>query len=387
MRMTQISFKKGAFLLSVFTFLGITTVSFAQYNQTTLPWPKTFVGEPDFDYLRNEVIDEYKRKKGQELSKYVSTLDILLNAKEVDPFIPRPRTSDIGRSKYSQDIFERRFTEQKKQRAFSEVYPDIEIGTGLEVHMRSGTVIQAKLISATQAQSLKEKDLVFDIAVAEDGLVVESIKEKSISELFNNLLEEETPSEETAGKQTIDLQKIPSSFNVNNLPEIDKVPEEVKENLTEFALFLDNIIKQAERSKEADLESLDLRPYLKKLILQSVSISPSKYVIINNVRFTEGDRIPLRVAYHQESEDTIENVIETYMPSKTGLPEDVYQKYVQLKETAIKSYKDKKKALMVEDNKEEQTHIISVKIKKIESRKVIFEILGKDYPLEVKFSL
>lgn len=425
MRTIKTYFSKNASALCLLggtALLAISSISaaHAQYDQT-LPWPKTFVGEPDFDFERGEVVEEYKKKKGGEANKYISTLNDLLSAKGIDPYIPRPRTTDIGRSKYSKDVFEQRFGTAKQNKAFREAYPDVEEGTGLEIRTRSGKIVQAQLINDTQAKTLDETNpIVFDIEVAEDGYVVEAFKTESIADTFDSLfVKKDTNGTNDEIEELEAIEGLPSyTLAVNQLPNIENASEEVVENLTEFARFLENIITQTERSKESDLRDLDFREYLSGLVLQSVARSPEKFAIINNIRFVEGDRIPITVSYKKKSADDIEKVIDTYMPSKTGLPQDIYDKYVSLKEAALKKYEndseektpvtDEKFVESGEETKQEEDTLETVEtekkepstqekdnnvqvingfVKRIESRKVILSILDKEYPLHIRFAL
>lgn len=391
MRMIQTYCKKAMYLLFLGTaFVATPSTAFAQYEQG-LPWPKTFVGEPDFDFMRDDVIEEYKKKKGGEAHKYISTLNDLLNAKGVDPYIPRPRTSDIGRSKYSKDVFEQRFGTKEENKPFREVYPDVPLGTGLEVRMRSGNIIQAKLLTDTQAQTLdSENPITFDIEVAEDGYVVETIRTESIAETFDKLfLQENGKSNDERPEDNIkETEALPSySIAVNQLPDIETASEEVVDNLTAFAQFLENIIKQEEKSQKADLKNIDFRQYLSSLVLQSVSTSPEKYAVINDIRFIEGDRIPIRVSYTPKTREDIEKVIDTYMPSQTSLPENIYGQYVNLKNATLEQYEDEQKSQTVQFDELGEKQIVNGYIKRIESRRVILSILEKEYPVVIRFAL
>ena len=389
MRMIQISYK--TLIMAACVAMSPFSPALAQYEEQGVPWPRTFVGEPDFDFLRGEVVDEYKKKKGAESSKYISTLDDLLNAQSIDPFVPRPRTTDMGRSKYSKDVFEQRFVQKKAYQTFREVYPDVEVGTGLEVRMRSGLSIQAKLINDHQAQTLEEENPVtFNIEVTEDGLVVEAVEAESIAETFDKLFKEDDANTEQDQQKNdaSGLTGIPSySLAVNQLPEIENASSEVKGNLTDFALFLDNIIKQTEKSQDADLKDIDFRQYLGGLVLQSVSNSPSKFAIINGRRFTEGDRIPITITYKKKGREDLEKVIDTYMPSEKGMPEDVYKQYQTLKEAALSQYTEKQKEAELEGDLEGQKQTVSGIIKRIESRGIVLSIFDKEYTLEMKFAL
>ena len=390
MRMIQISCRT---LLCATAFIAVTTTAQAQFDENSAIWPKTFIGEPDFDFLRQDVIEEYKKKKGGESIKYISTLNDLLEASNIDPFIPRPRTADIGRSKYSKDVFEQRFVQKSTNKKFRAVYPDVTIGTGLEIRMQSGDIVQAKLISDTQAQTLDEENpLTFHIEVSEDGYVIEAVHTDSISDTFSKLFtsaDAKVDLVSNPNEENTQLSDLPAySLAVNQLPEIENVSEEVKENLTEFAMFLENIIKQTQRTQASDLKNIDFTKYLKGLALQTISMSPNKYVVINEMRLLEGDRIPVTISYEKKSKEDLVKVIDTYMPSEKGLPEEVYAQYLNLKTTALNAYEEKQvedEVLLEEPQNKVQT--VSAIIKRIESRQVILSILDKEYPIRILYAL
>lgn len=77
------------------SFLGFVIAVFvcaASTHAQSINWPKTFNGQPDFDFDRTEVVIELENKK-EELGfdPYVATVGDLLAEEPVDPFDPKPR--------------------------------------------------------------------------------------------------------------------------------------------------------------------------------------------------------------------------------------------------------------------------------------------------------
>lgn len=358
--------------------------------QEGLPWPKTFVGQPDFEFLRQEVINEYERKKGEEADKYIASLRDLLVAKDIDPFTPKPLTSDIGRSKYSRDVFEQRFGLKKQNRKFREVYSDIEIGSGLEVRLVDGTIAQAELLSDTQVRLVSDNRKL-NIEVDNEGYVIEAHREQSISESFENLLGEGNQYI-TSGDLTETNEKLPEvaglpeyNISINSLPDLDKITDEQKEGLDAFASFLENIISQATQARDADIKEINFNAELAKLSIQSIVTSPYPYAIINNRRYTEGDRLSIKISYTDKDTSEIENLIESYMPNKEAISEESYKQYVMLKQEAIDQFNERTGILGKQTSGD--THKVNATIKEISSRKVDLEILDEMYALEIKLAL
>jgi hypothetical protein len=381
MRMTQISFSV------LMTFSIFISSAFAQEG---LPWPKTFVGQPDFEFLRQDVINEYERKKGEEADKYVATLRDLLTTKDIDPFTPKPLTSDIGRSKYSRDVFEQRFGLKKQNRKFREVYPDIEIGSGLEVKLTNGLIAQAELTSDTKVR-VSSDNRVINVEVDDEGYVVEAHREQSISESFENLLGQKSQylTSNDLSLSDEDLPKISNLpeyyISIQNLPNLDKITDEQKQGLDAFASFLENIITQATKTRDADIKEIDFESELAKLSIQSIVTSPYPYAIINNSHYTEGDRIPIKITYTEKDTGEIEKLINSYMPNQDAISQESYQQYLLLKKDALKQFEER--AGVLGQKAQDDVHKINATIKEISSRKVTLDMLNEQYTLEIKLAL
>lgn len=385
MRMIQTSFNV---LLASSIFITIAHGAIAQ--EDSLPWPKTFVGQPDFEFLRQDVINEYERKKGEESDKYIATLKDLLTSKDIDPFTPRPLTSDIGRSKYSRDVFEQRFGLKKQNRKFREVYPEVEVGSGLEVRLINGVIAQAELLSDNQARITADNRKV-RIEVDDEGYVIEANREKSISESFDNLLGESNQYIKSSDL-TEDDEPLPEvtglpeyHISINNLPNLDKITDEQKEGLDAFASFLENIITQATKARDADMKEINFESELAKLSIQSIVTSPYPYAIINNKRYTEGDRIPLKITYAEKDTSEIEQLIDSYMPNKEAISEESYKQYLILKQDALDQFTER--AGILGQKTQGNIHKVNATIKEIKSRTVLLDMLNQEYKLEIKLAL
>lgn len=381
MRMTQISF---SILMASSMFIS------SAFAEEGLEWPKTFVGQPDFEFLRQDVIDEYSRKKGEEAHTYVATLRDLLTAKNIDPFTPKPLTSDIGRSKYSRDVFEQRFGLKKQNRKFREVYPDIEVGSGLEVRLSNGIIAQAELTSDTQVR-VSSSNRIMNIEVDDEGYVIEAHREQSIAESFNNLLGENnqyiTSSDLSSSDEDLsEISGLPEYYiSINDLPNLDKITTEQRQGLDAFASFLENIITQATKTRDADMKEIDFESELAKLSIQTIVTSPYPYAIINNNHYTEGDRIPIKITYADKDTAEIEQLINSYMPNEDAISEESFQQYLMLKEDALKQFDER--ASILGQQAQGDTHNINATIKEILSRKVMLDMLGEQYILEIKLAL
>lgn len=374
-------------VLSITTVLSLALGS--THAQESLPWPKTFVGQPDFDFLREDVINEYKRKKGENADIYIATLQDLLATKEIDPFVPKPLSSDIGRSKYSKDVFEQRFGLNKSNRKFRDVYPDVEVGSGIEIRLAGGQIAQAELINDTQAKLLGDNRRI-NIEVDEKGLVVEAHREQSISESFEGLIGENqyisTGDLKRENPENSDIAGLPEYYiSVKDLPNMENASEEQRQGLEAFASFLENIITQATKAMNADMDEIDMDNELAQLSIQSIVTSPNTYTIINNKRYNVGDRLPINITYKQQNTDEIEKLIDSYMPNKEAISEDTYKQYKMLKDEAIKQFEERTGQDQV--SKDSKKQIVHATIREILSRKVVIEMLNKEYTLDIKLAL
>lgn len=385
MRMIRTSFN---ILLASSIFVTLTQTAIAQEDR--LPWPKTYVGQPDFEFVRQDVINEYERKKGEDSEKYIATLKDLLKSKDIDPFTPRPLTSDIGRSKYSRDVFEQRFGIKDQNRKFREVYPEVEIGSGLEVRLVNGQIAQAELLGDNTARLTADNRKV-KIEVDDEGYVVQAHREKSISESFDNLLGESNQyiksSDLTEDDEALpEVTGLPEyHISINNLPNLDKITNEQKQGLDAFASFLENIITQATKARDADMKEINFESKLAQLSIQSIVTSPYPYTIINNKRYTEGDRIPLKVTYTKKDTSEIEALIDSYMPNKDAISEESFKQYELLKQDALTQFSER--AGILGQETQENTHKVNATIKEILSRTVVIDMLNQEYKLQIKLAL
>lgn len=366
----------------------LTATTFAAGAQE-LPWPRTFSGQPDFEFLRNEVATEFRKKKGSEADKYIATLDGLNVERQVDPFTPTPVTADIGRSKYSRQSFESRLGSDNK--AFRDVYPDIEVGTGVNVILANGNTTQAQLIDDNHVRLL-ESDRKIKIEVSSNGDIVEAIKREDISKEFDLLFAKEKPEngEGTGEGENADNLKGLPTFNLTDikLPEIENISTEDKLGLKDFASYLENILVQSLRDSDVDLKNRDFSQEVNNISIQSIVTSPMQYVIINHRRYSVGDRFIMRVEIDEnEGEKDLSALIDGYIPSKDEVDEAVHAQYLKIKEEALKQFKEKNTPKDAEGKVKDKTQNVSVIVKDIKRRGITVSIHEQDYPLKMRLSL
>lgn len=360
-------------------FLGLASGS--AFGQE-LPWPRTFVGQPDFEFLRDEVAQEFRKRKGAEAHKYIATLNGLYNNREVDPFVPTPATADIGQSKYSKLSFESRL--ESKNRPFRSAYPDIEIGSGVNVVLSNGKSVQSVLLDDNHVRLL-EDDRKVKIEVDAESTVVEAIKRENIARQFDLLFTEKAKSVNAEEGEDATLEGLPQfSLAQIDLPEIDNIDPNEQEALDDFLSFLENILTQASQKDPTGLEGKDFTRELAGIAIQSIVTQPLQYVIINQRRYNVGDSFVMRTKIEDMPEQDLGASIDEYIPSQEEIGEDLHKHYLAIKEKALAQYEEKSSEQEKEQGK---FHDISVVVKDIERRKVIFSIFGQNYPVKMKFSL
>lgn len=350
-----------------------------------LPWPRTFVGQPDFEFLRDEVSQEFRKRKGDEAHKYIATLDTLLEDREIDPFTPTPVTADIGRSKYSKLSFEARLN--TSNRKFREVYPDIEVGSGVNVTLNDGTLAQTQLIDDNHARVIASERKI-RIEVNADGDVVEALQRENVAQEFDLLFSRDVNVLSTAGLtggEEGEIQGLPS-FTLEDfeLPEIEDVDDDELSSLDDFVAFIENILNQAAKEDPSDLKNRDFTRDLAGITLQSIVTQPLQYVIINHKRYNIGDRFTIRLKLDNEPEQDLGAVIDEYIPEKDEVGETLFGHYTAIKKQALEKFAQKPEG---EEDEKEKMRDISVLVKDIKRRQVIVSIFDQDYPLKMKFSL
>lgn len=290
MCITRTSLASARFAIALSVVLGTTASAMAQSASQDLPWPKTFNGQPDFDFKREEIIDDMQ-ENGVVDGLEVATMRRLLQTTIVNPF-----------------------TKEKK--------------------------------SSTTAQE-------------EDST---KINKAALAALFGDI-----PENVLSGDTSATNTQLPGYENKVTL------------DLTEFADFLDNVIKQKVHSRKTNLKTYNFENDLDRVIIQSIVTSPVKYAIINQNRYSVGDRflLPIQIRIYDSELDAL---LAPYLPQPESFSEDVYQKYIDIKNEAITKYKSgnsDSKANVV-------THNVSVTIRDILHRKVRVSIYGNEYELKIK---
>lgn len=262
-------------------------------TKNRVDWPRTFSGQPDFDFERSEVIADITQKEGAEAAITPTLEKVITTPTFDDPlYLGTPADGNQG----------------------------------------------PKLAGAVD----------FD---AEDT-TIQSLEELSEFEMK--------------------AAQLPSVQAQNEL--ID---------LSEFKTFLEGIIDKTVKATKPNLEEVNPNALLDKLLLQAISHQPNKYVIINNKRYEEGDRFSLPLVIIP-SNDRIGDAIAAYMPSTQVVTPDTYALYEEVRAKTMKEYLARKK-----ENLEafKIIHPVSVTIKRIEHRKIVVEMLGKEHVLEIRFAL
>lgn len=344
-------------------------------------WPRTFAGQPDFEFSRDQIATEFRKKKGREAGKYIATLHNLLEERDITPFDPTPITSDIGRSKYSKESFEAWVA--RDNQPFREMYPDIEIGTGVNVRLINGNTVQAQLIDDNHV-SLLETGRSVRIEVTQSGDIVEYIERQNINAEFDLLFN--TASNDPSNTEG-ELEGLPQfDFTHIDLPKIE-LSEADKSQFRDFKSFLENVLTQSLLEDSSNVKNRDFSPEIQNITIQSIVTSPMKYTIINHHRYNEGDRFIMRVERKEEDYKYLHALIDGYMPSQESLGEELYSQYVKVREEALKQFKEKQVVTDADGNLLKKTEDISVIIKNIEKRKVTLSIFDQDYTVKIRVSL
>lgn len=344
-------------------------------------WPRTFAGQPDFEFTRENIADEFRRKKGREAYKYIATLGTILQEREIDPFEPTPVTADIGRSKYSQESFEAWVASDNQP--FRSVYPDIAIGTGVNVKLTNGQTVQAQLVDDNHVLPL-DSDRKVRIEVTQGGDIVEYIERQNIAAEFDQLFSTNSKSISSTDDELDGLPQF--DFTNIELPEIELSDAE-KDQFEDFKEFLQTVLAQSLVNDNSNIKNRDFTPEVRNIFIQSIVTSPMKYAIINHRRYNVGDRFIMRVEKKEEDSLYLSSLIDVYLPKKDTLEEKLYEQYLKVKEEAIKQFKEKQNKTDEDGNLLKKTEDVSVIIKEIERKKVVISIFDRDYPLHIRISL
>lgn len=154
-------------------------------------------------------------------------------------------------------------------------------------------------------------------------------------------------------------------------------------DLSEFKIFIDNVLEQKQKVSREDLKLRNFTADMNRVAIQTIVTSPYKYVVINNQRFSEGDRFILPVEASLSSEDVAEK-INKYLPPERSVDKQTYQEYTKLRDKAVNDYKIKKEKA---SKKSRVVQNLSVTIREIMHRRIKVSVFGKTYDIKLKFKL
>lgn len=372
MRMMQTSYKKWVMATLIFTLISTTS------NAQNIPWPRTFVGQPDFEYTKEELVKEL-RDLGEEPIQDIGNLFKQLN---INPYKPEQKITDL-RLEYTTSP-----SEEEVLRKFREVYPDVRVGTGVFVVTAGGQNVKAELLSDNKARILSS-DREVEIRVNASGDIIEYIEtqKNDITKAFDKLFKQGLTAENfaTAGKNSPKIEGLPDyKLNTAELPNYENVSTEDKISLQKFATFIENIVATELTEKQENFEGKDFGAELRQVTIQSIVKSPETYVIINNRRYTTGDRFSILIQEKtKESVESIKKLIEAYLPKEESVSKEMYKKYNELYNTALEKYAQ----LEGENKAENKKRKVSVMIEEIKSREITVSIFGRKYQIELNITL
>jgi len=169
------------------------------------------------------------------------------------------------------------------------------------------------------------------------------------------------------------------------IPELPDLTIEDRLNLDEFEAFLQSLLRTAPEQYATDFSEYDFSNELNKVVISSMMTSPEPYVVINGRRFREGDRFLLPVRA-QDNTARVEQLIDAQLPNPRSVTEASYQKFVEMRNTAIEDYKRRRQEIL-KSTANGNLHNVSVTIKKILHRRVLVSVEGKEYTLKLGVAL
>ncbi len=197
-----------------------------------------------------------------------------------------------------------------------------------------------------------------------------------------------------SGGSNLNIPELPSLADfvvvTPELPELnlEGEDEQAEVDLSEFESFLANLALRHRTVSEADLQFRDFNSDLRKVTVQSIVTSPSKYVVLNGQRYVEGDRFTLEIEGGEEA-TTLEDVIDTYMPSPAAVPPEVYERYENLKNETLAAHEDalEREKLRRKAFGEDDSRHVSALVERIEQRRVFIRIFGRTYEIKMRLIL
>ncbi len=177
------------------------------------------------------------------------------------------------------------------------------------------------------------------------------------------------------------LQQLPDTIDI---PELPTAEIQEKLNLDEFKNYLNTIVNTAPAQATPDLTNYNFEKDLNKIVISSLMVKPRPYVVINNQRFSIGDRFLMPISLSLD-EDRIVQLIDAQMPDPESVSQEAYAEFEALREEAIANYRKKNADGQGVFNA--NTHNVSVTITGIEHRKVRLSVEGEEFVLPIRMAL
>lgn len=164
-------------------------------------------------------------------------------------------------------------------------------------------------------------------------------------------------------------------------PKLETQEVDLTVDFKAFEAMLAKVVEKNAQLQEPDLSNVNLSPELKKLRLQSITLSPQKYASINNRRYSEGDRFTILVNVKSTFKN-ITPILDAQMPKEENVSEENFAEYQKIREQAETNYT----RLMNEKASKTSRHRVNVRVAAIESGRVVLQIAGRKYALKLKRS-
>lgn len=165
---------------------------------------------------------------------------------------------------------------------------------------------------------------------------------------------------------------------VQQLPELEKVETL---DLDEFKTLLENALSEGLKNAPPRYEEINFGAELKRIKINSIVLSPEKYVILNNRKYREGESIIIRIKM-PPAVDQILAQLDTLMPDKESMPEENYKRYSDVR-------KDVGTAFIADRQKNPTKFVrlqpLNVTIQEIGKQKITFNVLGELHVVRLNF--
>lgn len=177
------------------------------------------------------------------------------------------------------------------------------------------------------------------------------------------------------------VQTLPEEVEIPEIPDV-LIYEQI--NLDEFRHYLESLIAEPPVEVKPNYSEEDIKQALKKVSINTLAVKPLAYVVVNKNKFRIGDRFSLAMPPVKRVSN-IEMLIENQMPDKSEVSEEVYKKFVDIRDQALLAYQERQQAYLKKTGAHK--HNISVIVKDIKHRKLIVSVRGKDYVIPIRLAL